>query len=177
MSVRLKPSKSTFASVIFISLLTVFSHTPSANAHTKLISSNPAAGSVVDAWPAQITLEFDEELQNIGTDKANFVVVNNAVGDQVSQDDEKLNGSSVTLTLSPNTVKGPVLVFYHVVSADGHPVEGEYKFTFGQGEVTAEGVTNSGTKKYPLGIYLASAIFITSGLFFSIYAYRRRNKA
>jgi hypothetical protein len=121
-------------------------------------------------------LEFDEQLQNIGSEKTNFIVVNNSVGDQVSEDDEKLNGNSVTLTLSPNTIKGPVLVFYHVVSSDGHAVEGEYKFTFGQGEVTAEGVTNSEDKKYPITIYIASALFITTGLFFAIYAYRRRNK-
>jgi hypothetical protein len=103
-------------------------------------------------------------------------VVNNAVGDQVSEDDEKLNGNTVTLTLSPNTVNGPALVFYHVVSADGHAVEGEYKFTFGEGEVTAEGVTNTGEGKYPVGIYLASGLFITTGLFFAIYSYRRRNR-
>jgi hypothetical protein len=63
-----------------------------------------------------------------------------------------------------------------VVSADGHAVEGEYKFTFGQGEVTAEGVTNTDKNTYPLGIYLASAAFITTGIFFAIYSYRRRNK-
>lgn len=149
---------------------------PMASAHTKFLSANPAPGSVVDTWPMQITLEFDEELQNIGSEKANFVVVNNAVGDQVSEDDEKLNGNTVTLTLSPNTVKGPALVFYHVVSADGHAVEGEYKFTFGQGEVTAEGVTKPGAGKYPVEIYLASGLFITTGLFFAIYSYRRRNR-
>ena len=148
---------------------------PAANAHTKLTSSIPVVGSVVEVWPEEITLEFDEELQNIGDEKANFVVVNNAVGDQVSEDDERLSSNTVTLTLSPNTVEGPVLVFYHVVSADGHAIEGEYKFTFGEGEVTAEGVTNTDEAKFPLGIYLASGLFITTGLFFAIYSYRRRN--
>ena len=173
---RVKPSKSIITAALVIGLFPVFTSMPAAFAHTKLLSANPAAGSVVDVWPTQITLEFDEELQNIGSEKANFVVVNNAVGDQVSEDDEKLSSSTVTLTLSPNTVKGPALVFYHVVSADGHAVEGEYKFTFGQGEVTAEGVTNTEKSTYPLGIYLASAAFITTGIFFAIYSYRRRNK-
>jgi len=173
---RLKSSKSLIATAMTITLIALMTNMPAALAHTKLLSSNPAAGSVVDTWPTQISLVFDEELQNIGSEKANFVVVNNAVGDQVSEDDEKLNGSTVTLTLSPNTVKGPALVFYHVVSADGHAVEGEYKFTFGEGEVTAEGVTNTGEGKYPVGIYLASGLFITTGLFFAIYSYRRRNR-
>jgi len=172
---RFKSSKSLIAVALLIGLIPVITNVQAANAHTKLNSSNPVAGSVVEVWPEQITLEFDEELQNIGNEKANFVVVNNAVGDQVSEDDERLSGKTVTLTLSPNTIKGPVLVFYHVVSADGHAIEGEYKFTFGEGEVTAEGVTNTDEVKFPLGIYLASGLFITTGLFFAIYSYRRRN--
>jgi methionine-rich copper-binding protein CopC len=172
---RFKSSKSLISAAILIGLFPVITNMPAANAHTKLTSSIPVVGSVVEVWPEEITLEFDEELQNIGNEKANFVVVNNAVGDQVSEDDERLSGKTVTLTLSPNTIKGPVLVFYHVVSADGHAIEGEYKFTFGEGEATAEGVTNTDEAKFPLGIYLASGLFITTGLFFAIYSYRRRN--
>jgi methionine-rich copper-binding protein CopC len=148
---------------------------PIAQAHTKLVSGSPAAGVVVDLWPTKVVLEFDEQLQNIGGEKANFVVINNAVGDQVSEADEVIEGNTISVTLSPNEVMGPVLVFYHVVSTDGHPVEGEYKFTFGEGEVTAEGVTATEEMKFPIGIYLASGLFITTGLFFAIYSYRRRN--
>ena len=96
---RTKPFKSIITAVLVIGLFPVITNTPVAVAHTKLLSASPATGSVVDVWPTQITLEFDEELQNIGTEKANFVVVNNAVGDQVSEDDEKLSGNTVTLTL------------------------------------------------------------------------------
>lgn len=148
-----------------------------ANAHSELISSNPAAGAIVDTWPTEISLTFNEELQNIGAEKSNFVVVNNAVGDQISADDESLNGSTIKVSLDPNTVEGPVLVYYRVVSADGHAVEGEYAFNFGEGTVTAEGVQNKEKSKLPIGIYIASALFITTSLFFGIYAYRRRNRA
>jgi methionine-rich copper-binding protein CopC len=145
-------------------------------AHTKLLTATPAAGSEIQDWPTSITLEFDDELQNLGDEKANFVVVNNAVGDQVSETDEQISGNTITVTLAANEVKGPVLVFYHVVSGDGHPVEGEFKFTYGVGEITAQGVEAEQFNKYPLGIYLASAVFIVSGLFFAIFSYRRRNK-
>ena len=162
---------------LFISLLILlFTSQPVALAHTKLLNATPAAASEIDTWPTSITLEFDEELQNLGDEKANFVVVNNAVGDQVSENDEVILGNTITVTLAANEVKGPVLVFYHVVSGDGHPVEGEYKFTYGIGEVTAQGVADEGVDQYPIGIYLASAIFIISGLFFAISSYRRRNR-
>jgi methionine-rich copper-binding protein CopC len=151
-----------------------------ATAHTKLISSDPAAGSLVESWPTEISLTFDEDLITVGGEKSNFLVVNNAVGDQISADDEVINGSQITVSLDPNTITGPVLVYYRVVSADGHPVEGEYSFNFGtvaEGAETAEGVQNEEKSKYPIGIYIATALFITTSLFFGIYAYRRRNRA
>ena len=172
---KLIKSKTQVVATFLVVLLTFFIQNPIAQAHTKLVSGLPAAGAIVDLWPTKVVLEFDEELQNIGGEKANFVVINNAVGDQVSETDEVIDGNTISVTLSPNEIKGPVLVFYHVVSTDGHPVEGEYKFTFGEGEVTAEGVTETEEVKLPIGIYLASGLFITTGLFFAIYSYRRRN--
>ena len=173
---RIKSHQKRNISTVFLGLLTLLISIQPAYAHTKLVSASPVAGSTAENWPTQIILEFDEELQNLGPEKANFLVVNNAVGDQVSETDEVIDGNKLIVTLSPNEVKGPVLVFYHVVSTDGHPVEGEFKFTYGVDQVTAEGVTDTEEKKFPMTIYLASAVFIVSGLFFSIYSYRRRNQ-
>ena len=172
---RLFKLRGQLVAAFLLVLLASSIQSPIAQAHTKLVSGSPAAGVVVDLWPTKVVLEFDEQLQNIGDEKANFVVINNAVGDQVSETDEVIEGNTISVTLSPNEIKGPVLVFYHVVSTDGHPVEGEYKFTFGEGEVTAEGVSDTEEVKFPIGIYLASGLFITTGLFFAIYSYRRRN--
>ena len=172
---RLFKLRGQLVAAFLLVLLASSIQSPIAQAHTKLVSGSPAAGVVVDLWPTKVVLEFDEQLQNIGDEKANFVVINNAVGDQVSETDEVIEGNTISVTLSPNEIKGPVLVFYHVVSTDGHPVEGEYKFTFGEGEVSAEGVTDTEEVKFPIGIYLASGLFITTGLFFAIYSYRRRN--
>lgn len=165
--------------ILSLLLLTTFNISP-AVAHTELLSSDPAAGSLVEIWPSEISLTFNEELITVGDEKSNFLVVNNAVGDQISADDEVVTGSQIKVSLDPNTIKGPVLVYYRVVSADGHPVEGEYKFNFGtvnEGAETAEGVQNEEKSKYPIGIYIATALFITTSLFFGIYAYRRRNHA
>ena len=172
----IKGKKQTIPALLLALLLLLFTQQPQAMAHTKLLNATPAIAGEIDSWPTSITLEFDEELQNLGGEKVNFVVVNNAVGDQVSETDEQILGNTITVTLSANEVKGPVLVFYHVVSSDGHPVEGEYKFTYGVGEVTAQGVEDNEVAKYPIAIYLASAVFIISGLFFAIYSYRRRNR-
>lgn len=143
-----------------------------ASAHTSLLSSDPAAGSRLISWPSEISLEFDEELISIGDVKSNFVSVNNAEGDQISGDDEVITGSKITVSLNPNTVMGPVLVYYRVISADGHPVEGEYAFIYGEQAESAEGVQN--TEKSKLSSYLYPILFVTSILFFGIYAYKRK---
>jgi methionine-rich copper-binding protein CopC len=157
-------------------LLVIFSTQQTATfAHTRLISAVPSIGSEIESWPNSISLEFDEDLQNLSDEKVNFLVVNNAAGDQVSNDDEVLVKNTITVTLTPNLLQGPVLVYYRVVSTDGHPVEGEYKFTFGVGVETAEGVVNESKVDYPLEIYLTAAIFIILGLCFAIYLYRRRS--
>jgi copper resistance protein C len=162
---------------ISISVFALALAVPTAVSHTSFVSSNPAAGSVVMQWPDQISIEFDEDLISIGEEKANFIVVNNSVGDQVSNNDENIDSNIVTVSLSPNQVEGPVLVFYRVVSADGHPVEGEFTFTYGQDQpakVIEEVVVKD---KFPISIYIASAAFIASGIFFAIYSYRRRNRS
>ena len=93
---KLIKSKAKVLATFLVVLLTFFIQNPIAQAHTKLVSGSPAAGVVVDLWPNKVVLEFDEQLQNIGGEKANFVVINNAVGDQVSETDEVIEGNTIS---------------------------------------------------------------------------------
>jgi methionine-rich copper-binding protein CopC len=165
--------KSKRVSIIFaLALLLSTATAGGANAHAALVLSNPEVGSKVAVWPTSISLEFNEELISIGEEKSNFVSVNNAAGDQVSRDDEVVTGSQIRVSVDPNTVEGPVLVFYRVISADGHAVEGEYTFMYGEQAQTAEGVQTEEKSKLPT--YLYPTLFITSILFFGLYAYKRK---
>lgn len=173
MRIGRRVSLASLALVIFLPALS-----PSgAFAHTKLLSSSPAAGATVTAWPEKIQLEFDDALINLGDEKSNFVVVNNAQGDQVSNNDESVESNFISVSLTENMVEGPVLVYYRVVASDGHPVEGEFKFSFGQDENTiSTNLDKDKSSNYPIGIYIGSAAFIATGIFFAIYSYRRRLK-
>jgi methionine-rich copper-binding protein CopC len=165
--------KSKRVSIIFTLALLLNSAVASgANAHAALVLSDPAVGSKISIWPTSISLEFNEELISIGEEKSNFVSVNNAAGDQISRDDEQVIGRQISVSLNPNTVEGPVLVFYRVISADGHAVEGEYTFMYGEQAQTAEGVHTGEKSKLPT--YLYPTLFITSILFFGLYAYKRK---
>ena len=165
--------KSKRVSIIFaLGLLLSTATAVGANAHAALVLSNPEVGSKVAIWPTSISLDFNEELISIGEEKSNFVLVNNAAGDQVSRGDEVVTGSQIRVSVDPNTVEGPVLVFYRIVSNDGHAVEGEYTFMYGEQAQTAEGVQTEEKSKLPT--YLYPTLFITSILFFGLYAYKRK---
>jgi methionine-rich copper-binding protein CopC len=84
-------------------IIAAFPTLQGASAHTRLISSTPEVGVTLNTWPTQVKLEFDQALVDIGQEKSNFVVVNNSLGDQVSQDDEVINENVISVSLTPRT--------------------------------------------------------------------------
>ena len=97
-----------------------------ASAHTGLVSSDPSADATVAMSPSVITLTFNEEI------KPTFatVVVNSADGRNWIVGSPRVEGPRITATIGSNRpTSGVYTVGYRVVSADGHPVSGSYKFT------------------------------------------------
>ena len=153
---------------------------PAAHAHTALVNASPAVDSVVKEWPTSITLTFDEDLQEIADQKSNSVSVNNSIAELLNGGEPVVTGASIELPVKEDNSPGLVLVSYRVVSADGHPVEGEYTFTYApNGEVTQStattAVVSSKNNKNSL-IYAASTVLIVFGALFGIWAYRRRKE-
>lgn len=153
---------------------------PLAQAHTALVSTSPAIDSVVKEWPSSITLTFNEDLQEITEQKSNSVSVNNSIAELLNGGEPVVTGASIELPVKEDKSPGLVLVSYRVVSADGHPVEGEYTFTYApNGEVTQSTATtalvSSKNNKNSL-IYAASTVLIVIGALFGIWAYRRRQE-
>lgn len=160
----------------------------SAFAHTKLTNSDPKNDTIIQNWPGQVILTFDDNLQTLKNEKINFVVVNNAQGDQVSADDEVVTQNQLRVSLLPNTIQGPVLVTYRVVGKDGHPIEGEFAFSFGQETPPAESPnpnqsevatsSDSGSnenRNIGIFVYSVSAIFILSGIFIAMRRAKSQN--
>lgn len=103
-------------------------------AHTGLESSTPANGAVLDAQPTQVVLGFEEELMP----DAETVAINTASGESITSVKVQPEGSTVTLPWPAGLTAGDYQVAYRVVSADGHPVQGQIAFT-----ITADAVTAS----------------------------------
>ena len=111
----------------------------SASAHSGLVSSNPADGSVVTEAPAAITLTFNEPL----LDDADSISLNAADGTNITSAQVQPNGSSVELPWPADLPAGEYQAAFRVVSADGHPVTGAISFTFAPAEPAAASSASS----------------------------------
>lgn len=95
-----------------------------ASAHSELISSSPEDGAELEQAPAEIVLEFNEDIEPIGTE----VAVVDPEGTPVSEGEVAVEGAVVTQAITGGAA-GAYTVTWRAVSADGHPITGEYTFT------------------------------------------------
>jgi methionine-rich copper-binding protein CopC len=125
-------SKSTWA-IFFTVIACLNLGSVPAVAHSDLVSSDPAADSVLEAIPASILLTFSEDLLVLdGAQAGNQVIVTDSVGTNLEAGEPVIAANTISIALSPSDAQGLVTVTYRVVSADGHPIEGSYIFTVGQ---------------------------------------------
>lgn len=127
---------------LLVLLVSLFIVAP-ASAHTSLVSSVPLSGAVLNEVPAEVRIKFNEDLLLVDDKNPNRIEVINGVG-QVVSGMSVVEGpeifTALDLSLEPS---GEYLVKYRVVSADGHPIEGEYQFTVAAPEVISAPVEES----------------------------------
>lgn len=100
-----------------------------AQAHDQLVSSSPAAGAKLTAAPRQVVLTFNEKVQEPA-----YAAVQ--IGDTTGKEVKATVQGDVNLVVDtsgmPATEAGqpsPWKVSFRIVSADGHPVNGDISFT------------------------------------------------
>lgn len=115
---------------IALTSLGLFGAVLPAQAHSDEVSSTPAAGSTVEAGAIPVELQFAEPL---------MVMDDATVGHEIVITDE--NGTEVSMsacaTASAETLTATAMIdkageynaYWRTVSEDGHPVEGNFKFT------------------------------------------------
>ncbi|OUZ12235.1 hypothetical protein BHE97_02865 [Aeromicrobium sp. PE09-221] len=96
-------------------------------AHAQLIGSTPAEDEVLDTAPAQVELEFNEELIEIGS----TMLVIDSDGENRVAGEVALDGRFVRADLAPDLPDGSYEIRWRVVSADGHPISGRIPFAIG----------------------------------------------
>ena len=104
-----------------------FAVTPTASAHTTLLSSVPAIDSEVTQAPTEVELEFGEDLIALG--KGTKVSVIAPSGKDIAIGEATVMKTHVSQPLSVDSTPGVYSVKYRVVAADGHVLEDTFAFT------------------------------------------------
>ncbi|MFD9866236.1 copper resistance protein CopC [Streptomyces niveus] len=94
-------------------------------AHTELVAGSPAESASESRPPRSIELTFSDEM----TSRYAKVALTGPDGGQGAAGPPQVAGRTVTLPVKPGLPAGSYTVGYRVVSADGHPVAGSYRFT------------------------------------------------
>ena len=106
---------------------------PALFAHAALASTYPAEGSVVPNQPEQVTATFDEPIHMT----VSSLEVYTPDGDRADDGDTTLaNPEEIAVTLLPGLGNGTYTAVWHVISADTHPVSGEFTFSIGAPSAT-----------------------------------------
>lgn len=118
-------------SIAFVALLLMTAFFSSAShAHSALVSSDPAAGSSLTAFPENITLTFNEELLTLGGSRSNYLELIAPSGESIELGESAVIGERLTAkVLNDDPNSGSFTVLYRVVSGDGHVIRGEFQFT------------------------------------------------
>ncbi|GLZ01411.1 copper resistance CopC family protein [Actinoplanes sp. NBRC 103695] len=112
------------AAVVAAAVAVISTGSP-ALAHNSLTKAVPAKNATVAESPAKVELSF---LQKVDATKLT-IEVTDAQGQKVPSDRPEADGKKGVLTLTGTLANGTYSVAYSVVSEDGHPVKGSYKFT------------------------------------------------
>ncbi|MDH2424656.1 copper resistance protein CopC [Sphaerisporangium sp. TRM90804] len=99
-------------------------------AHTTLKSSDPKKGSTVEGVES-VTLTYTESV------RFPVVLVRDAGGQAYHDGKPEVDGPVVTQKVSGDLPSGEYTIAWRVVSADGHPIEGEIPFTVKAPEAAA----------------------------------------
>ena len=109
---------------VVASLLLVWAAGPAA-AHSVLLATSPAESSRVASAPSSVVLTFNEQPRGEYSD-IHIVGPDNARRDSGHV---KVLNDTVTENLGGTRPAGTYVVDWRVISADGHPVSGQFSFT------------------------------------------------
>ncbi|MCW2619790.1 MAG: copC [Modestobacter sp.] len=111
-----------------------------ASAHASVVTTTPADGARLPTPPAQVTIQFDENI-SLG---AGYARVLDGNGDRVDTGSVDVRDGRVTVPLRSDLPDGGYVVTYRVVSADSHPVSGAFSFVVGNGQPVPAGSVGTG---------------------------------
>lgn len=119
-----------------------------AHAHTSLEFSSPSDSQLIEFMPTELSASFDEDLISIEGESVNTLTLKGADGTSYELLPPTIGGAVLSAQVADGEYPaGDYLLSYRAVSADGHPITGEIRFTTQSlttiGSVPAEPVTTA----------------------------------
>lgn len=106
--------------------------------HSVLRSSEPASGAQLDRVPDVVKLTFNENIKNFEP----VLAVLGPDGKHLESGPATVDGELLSTTMADGG-SGVYTVAFRVVSADGHPVNGQYSFSVGAAGAAASPAESS----------------------------------
>jgi methionine-rich copper-binding protein CopC len=125
----------------FFAPLTVVS---TAQAHTDLVSTSPAADSVTEVPPAFISVTFSEPPITEGA----AIVLSDVAGNEIPVGEVTFDGAKMSVASPPDLPPSEYKVTWRVSAQDGHVLTGEFNFTYNGDAV----VSNTSPMASPLAV-------------------------
>ncbi|ALG05565.1 copper resistance CopC family protein [Kibdelosporangium phytohabitans] len=116
-----------FAAAAVLACLAFVGLATPALAHNSLVESNPRDKASVEVSPDSITLTFDQPVQP--GDGINTISVLDPQNNHWEAAPPQVDSSTVSAPLRPLGPSGEYKIAWRILSADGHPVQGQLSFT------------------------------------------------
>ena len=117
------------AKVLLLAVGLVFSGTQSAVAHAELVKSFPVANSTLTKAPKYVQLEFGEAIITLKSKNANSIVVLDSKAKKIETSKIVIKKAIARVEFVGTLKPGKYTVKYRIVSADGHVLNAQFKFT------------------------------------------------
>jgi methionine-rich copper-binding protein CopC len=115
--------------VLLVAVALVFSGTQSAAAHAELVKSFPVANSTLTKSPKYVQLEFGEAITNLKSKNANSIVILDSKATKIATSKVVIKKAIARVEFVSMLKPGKYAVKYRMVSADGHVLNAQFKFT------------------------------------------------
>ena len=115
--------------ILLLSVGLVFSGAQSAIAHAEVVKSFPLANSTLTKAPKYVQLEFGEAITNLKSKNANSIVILDSKATKISTSKLSVKQGIARIELISTLKPGRYTVKYRIVSADGHVLNAQFKFT------------------------------------------------
>jgi methionine-rich copper-binding protein CopC len=115
--------------ILLLAVGLMLSINPAATAHAELVKSFPVANAKLTKSPKFVQLEFAEAIVTLKSKNANSIVVLDSKAQKINTSKIVIKKGVARVNVVGTIKPGKYTVKYRIVSADGHVLDANFKFT------------------------------------------------